>query len=226
MMVFAVIAAAANIGLCFALIPLMGYVGAAYATLLSYALYTVCVGYLGRRIFRWRVNLRRLVTHGGIIVGCVAAIYVVRDAMSGLGDGWSLAMTVVASCALASVSLLALLRRLLRSSRRERYAEPRRPARPSPRDFLRRRTPGRHRHHRLRNVIRSASPITATRTKTATGTTSATPSAGCANTQTGSGCSLPPLTSNGPATSQSAPPKAPNDTGPSPDTGTPGQAGP
>ena len=64
MLVFGVIAAAANIGLCFALIPLLGYVGAAYATLLSYLLYTVCVGYLGRRIFPWRVNLRRLATYG------------------------------------------------------------------------------------------------------------------------------------------------------------------
>jgi len=158
MLVFAVIAAAANVGFCFALIPLMGYVGAAYATLLSYALYTVCVGYLGRRIFPWRMNLRRLVTYGGIIGGGVAAIYVVRDAMSGLWYGWSLAVTVVASCALALMSLLALLRPLLTPGWLRSGAEPRRPARSSPRDFLRHRRRGRHRHHRPRNVMHSDHP--------------------------------------------------------------------
>ena len=114
MLVFGVIAAAANIGLCFALIPLLGYVGAAYATLLSYLLYTVCVGYLGRRIFPWRVNLRRLATYGVIMGGGLAAIYFLRDTMSGLPYGWSLTVTVVASCALASVFLLALLRPMLK----------------------------------------------------------------------------------------------------------------
>lgn len=114
MLVFGVIAAAANIGLCFALIPLLGYVGAAYATLLSYLLYTVCVGYLGRRIFPWRVNLRRLATYGGTIGSGVTAIHFLRVAMSGLPYALSLAVAVVASCVLASVFLLALLRPMLK----------------------------------------------------------------------------------------------------------------
>jgi O-antigen/teichoic acid export membrane protein len=167
MMVFAVIAAAANVGFCFALIPIMGYVGAAYATLLSYALYTVCVGYLGRRIFRWRVNLRRLITQGGIIVACVAAIDALRHATSGMGYGWSLAVAVVASCALASVSLLALLRRLLTSTRPEGHAELRSPARPFPQDFLRVRMAGRHRQHPSWSGGRFESPITETGTAAA-----------------------------------------------------------
>lgn len=145
MLVFALIAAAANIGFCFALIPVMGYVGAAYATFLSYALYTICVGYLGRRIFRWHLNLRRLVKHGAIIGGGVAAIYVVREEMNGLGYAWSLAMTIVASGILASLSLLAVLRPMLTSGWPMSRAEPHRPVRSSPRGLLRGRLPDRRR---------------------------------------------------------------------------------
>ena len=150
MLVFGVIAAAANIGFCFAFIPLMGYVGAAYATLLSYLLYTVCVGYLGRRIFRWRVNLRRLALYGGIMSVGLAVIYVIRNAMNGLPYGWYLAVSVVASCALASAFLLALLRPMLSPGWLEGGAGPPQPARSSPRGFLRRRAPGRHRRHHRR----------------------------------------------------------------------------
>jgi O-antigen/teichoic acid export membrane protein len=114
MLVFGVISAAANLGLCFALIPALGYVGAAYATLLSYLIYTACVGYLGRRIFPWRVNPRRLTTYGGIIAAGLIAIHFLRGAMSGLPYGWSLAVTVLASCALAALCLLAVLRPMLK----------------------------------------------------------------------------------------------------------------
>jgi len=213
MLVFGVISAAANIGLCFALIPLFGYLGAAYATFLSYLVYTVCVGYLGRRIFRWRVNLRRLATYGAIMVCGVAAIYFLREAMGGLAYGWSLAVTVVASCALASAYLLALLRAMLKPGWLEGDAALPQPAYPSPRDFLPSRLTGRHRRHRLRNAIRSASRVTATRTETPAGGARATPPAGRGATQ-----SRPD--------SPSAPSEAPNDTRPPPDTGTPGQAGP
>lgn len=149
MLVFGVIAAVANIGFCFALIPPLGIVGAAYATLFSYLLYTVCVGYLGRRLYRWHLNLRRIVIHGGIIGACVAAIYFVRDAMSGLSYGWSLAVTLVASCVLASVSLLVLLRGMLTSNWLSGDAGPHSPARSFSRDFFRRRAPGRHRSDRV-----------------------------------------------------------------------------
>jgi O-antigen/teichoic acid export membrane protein len=114
MLVFGVIAAVANVGICFALIPPLGYLGAAYATLLSYLLYTVCVGYLGWRIFPWRVNTRRLATYGGTIGVGLVAIYFLRRAMSGLPYGWSLAVTVAASCVLIGLSLLAVLRPMMR----------------------------------------------------------------------------------------------------------------
>jgi O-antigen/teichoic acid export membrane protein len=111
MVVIAIVAAAANIAFCFALIPWVGYVGAAYATLLSYLLYTVGVGALGRRIISWHIDRRTMVTNGGLICGGVAAIYLLRGAASGLPYAWSLTMTALACCALASVSLLRLLRR-------------------------------------------------------------------------------------------------------------------
>ena len=114
MLVFAVIAAVANIGLCFALIPSLGYNGAAYATLLAYALYTACVGFLGRRIFPWRVNLGRVVTFGGALIAGLVAIYFLRRAMSGIPYEGSLTVTVVASCASALAFLLALLRTMLK----------------------------------------------------------------------------------------------------------------
>lgn len=150
MLVAGIIAAAANIGFCFAFIPLVGYVGAAYATLLAYLLYTVCVGYLGRRIFRWRVNLRRLALYSGIMSVGLAVIYVIRNALNGLPYGWSLAVSVVTSCTLASAFLLALLRPMLSPGWLEGGTEMRQPARSSPRDLLRRRTSGRHRRHHRR----------------------------------------------------------------------------
>ena len=111
MVVLGFVAAAANIAFCFALIPRVGYVGAAYATLLSYLLYTVGVGALGRRIISWHIDRRMMLTHGGLICGGLAAIYLLRGVASGLPYAWNLTMTALACCALASVSLLRLLRR-------------------------------------------------------------------------------------------------------------------
>lgn len=114
MLVFGVLAAVANIALCFALIPVFGYRGAAYATLLSYVLYTVCVGYLGRRIFAWRVNPRRLGTYLGLLAGGLTGVYFLRQALGGLGYWWSLGVTVGASAALSAGLVLAVTRPLLR----------------------------------------------------------------------------------------------------------------
>jgi O-antigen/teichoic acid export membrane protein len=150
MLVFGVIAATANIGFCFALIPVLGYVGAAYATLLSYLLYTVCVGYLGRRIVRWRVNLRRLTLYAVIMSVGLAVIYLIRKASSGLPYGWFLAVSVVSSCALASAFLLAVLRPMLSPGWLEGDAGPRQPAHSSPWNLLRRHIPGRHRRRHRR----------------------------------------------------------------------------
>jgi O-antigen/teichoic acid export membrane protein len=114
MLVFGVIAAGANVAICFALIPGLGYQGAADATLLSYLLYTLCVGYLGWQIFPWRVNVRRLLTHGGLICAGLVAIHFLRRAMSGLPYGVSLTVTIAASCVLIGLALLAVLRPMMR----------------------------------------------------------------------------------------------------------------
>jgi O-antigen/teichoic acid export membrane protein len=110
MVTFGVVSAAVNIGLCFVLIPRVGYVGAAYGTLIAYLLYTVCVGILGRRIFRWGIDLRKVAVHGGGVCAGVAAIHLVRTAMSGMPYLWGLAFSVVASCLLAAASLLGIFR--------------------------------------------------------------------------------------------------------------------
>lgn len=118
MLIFGVVSAIADIGLCFALIPFLGYLGAAYATLLSYVLYTACVGYLGWRIFPWRVNVRRLAMYGGVMAVGLAAIYFLSHAVSELPYWWSLAVTVAASGALALGVMLAMLRNMRRSGSR------------------------------------------------------------------------------------------------------------
>lgn len=104
------ISAVVNTVLCFALIPRVGYIGAAYGTLAAYLLYTVCVGSLGRRIFRWGIDRRKVAVHSGAICAAMAVIHLVRMAMSGLPYLWGLAFSVVASCLLAAASLLGLLR--------------------------------------------------------------------------------------------------------------------
>lgn len=100
MVTFGVVSAAANLVGCFVLIPQVSHIGAAYATLMAYVLYTVGVGALGRRLFPWRIDVRRVAVHGGIICGGVAAICLLRAAMGGLPYLWGLAVTVLASCVL------------------------------------------------------------------------------------------------------------------------------
>lgn len=74
-MVFTAFAAAGvNLALDFLFIPFMGYAGAAYATLISYLLYTVVVGLLGRRIIPWHLNLQRVVGQSAVVVLGFAAI--------------------------------------------------------------------------------------------------------------------------------------------------------
>lgn len=78
MVLAAFAAAAVNLALDFLLIPFMGYVGAAYATLISYLFYSVSVGSLGRRIIPWRMNLRRVLGQGAVIVAAFVVIAGVR----------------------------------------------------------------------------------------------------------------------------------------------------
>ncbi len=78
MVVVAFAAAALNLALCFALVPLMGYGGAAWATLVAYGVYTVVVGALGRRLIPWHLDLRRVAVEGAIVVSAFGGIEAVR----------------------------------------------------------------------------------------------------------------------------------------------------
>jgi O-antigen/teichoic acid export membrane protein len=111
MVVLAVVAAAANIGACLLLIPFVGYVGAAYATLAGYLLYVVWVGLLGRRVIPWRLDPRRLARHGGVVVGGVAAVLVLRRLTADLPYVWDLLVTLVAAAVVTGVFLAGLFGR-------------------------------------------------------------------------------------------------------------------
>ena len=68
MVVVAFIAAAINLAMCFALVPLLGYAGAAWATLLAYLSYTVVGRALGRRLIASHLNRRRVSCVEGAVV--------------------------------------------------------------------------------------------------------------------------------------------------------------
>lgn len=120
MVAFGAISAVANLVFCFVLIPPYGIVGAAYATLLAYLLYPVGVGVLGRRIFPWRIDLRRTLTHGALTCGGLALLWMVRGTMLERLPYWAdLSVSVLAAGALAGVSLLAVLKRRSPEAERE-----------------------------------------------------------------------------------------------------------
>lgn len=118
MVLFAYVAAGVNIALNFALIPIVGYMGAAYATFLAYVLYTLCVGRLGRRIFAWQLAAKVLMVRAAVVVVAVAAIYGVRIVLAEhrlLG----FALAVAASALLCSWVLVVVRRGVLTVPRLE-----------------------------------------------------------------------------------------------------------
>lgn len=56
MVILIYIAAAVNMVCNFVLVPVMGYVGAAIATLVAYLFYTVAIAIRGRRMYPWRIS--------------------------------------------------------------------------------------------------------------------------------------------------------------------------
>jgi len=110
MVLFGVAAAVANVAFCFALIPPFGYVGAAWATLFAYLLYTVGTGLLGRRLIPWYLDIGRLARYGGGVAGGVLAISLLREALAGVPHVWGLIATVLSTCLLGAVVLLGLHR--------------------------------------------------------------------------------------------------------------------
>jgi O-antigen/teichoic acid export membrane protein len=111
MVAFGLVSAGVNTTLCFALIPLFGYMGAAWATLAAYGTYTVCVGLLGRRLVAWRLDLRHLLGQGSAIVACFILVALCRSALEGVPYLANLAITVLACAAPAAVFVHGLLRK-------------------------------------------------------------------------------------------------------------------
>lgn len=102
-------AAAANMVFCFALIPIMGYPGAAYATLLAYLLYAVLVSVLGRRIISWHLDWKRILGQAAIVVLGVAVIAVGRT-LADVGYVAELASTLVGCALLMALMVLDVTR--------------------------------------------------------------------------------------------------------------------
>lgn len=110
MVLTAFASAAANLVFCFALIPVIGYAGAAYATLLAYLLYCLVIGVLGRRIIPWRLNWRWILGQAAVIAAGVAGIATLRHLLA-LTYIVELATAFLATCMLSAVILLGVLRR-------------------------------------------------------------------------------------------------------------------
>lgn len=112
MVLFAYLAAGLNIALNFALIPLVGYLGAAYATLIAYLFYTVVVGRLGRRIYAWHLAAKALAARAAVVAGAVGAIFAMRAMLA--DHRWpGFALAVVASAVLCAWVLIVVRRGVL-----------------------------------------------------------------------------------------------------------------
>lgn len=110
MVVGGFLAAAVNVALCFLLIPAVGYVGAAWATLFSYLLYAVLVGVLGRRIIPWHLDVRRILRLAVVIAAGVSGLLLLRSSVD-VGYLAELAMTAVGCAVLSGAVLLSVIRR-------------------------------------------------------------------------------------------------------------------
>ena len=110
MVLFAYLGAGVNIALNFALIPVLGYIGAAWATFLSYCLYCVCTGLLGRSIYPWRLDVRRTFPVLGLIGLGVTGIVAIRNF---IGDDAALVgfLFAVGASGALGVWVLLLIRR-------------------------------------------------------------------------------------------------------------------
>jgi O-antigen/teichoic acid export membrane protein len=112
MVIFGAAAAAVNLIACFALIPIMGYLGAAYGTLLAYLFYTVGVGLLGRSIVPWQISWRRTAPPLlGIVVGVLAMLQLRAFLVSALPYWWGLAITVTIASVAGGAPLYGIVRR-------------------------------------------------------------------------------------------------------------------
>ncbi len=110
MVVVAFASAGMNIALCFALIPFLGYAGAAWATLLSYLFYTAVVGARGRRLIAWHLDVKRIAREGTLVACAYGAIEAVRW-LTHVPYAVDLVCTATAALAVAGHRLWRLVRR-------------------------------------------------------------------------------------------------------------------
>jgi O-antigen/teichoic acid export membrane protein len=111
MVAFGAMSALVNLGLNLVLVPRTGYVGSAWATFLSYLLYTVAVGALGRRLQPWTLDLRRTATWTVFIVLALAAIEGLRTFTDRLPYAADLGISVLLAAVAGAWVLAGLLRR-------------------------------------------------------------------------------------------------------------------
>jgi hypothetical protein len=108
MVICGLTSAAINLFFCFLLIPPFGYLGAAYATMLSYLLYAVCVGYLGRRLIPWRLDVNRITAHSVVILLGIAVIFSIQHFTAGLPSLWNVGITAAANISLGAAAAIRL----------------------------------------------------------------------------------------------------------------------
>ncbi len=111
MLLWIVLATLSNIGLNFILIPYTSYRGAAYATMISYFIYTFCIGMLGKRHIPWNINWRDMVPSTAIFsAGITLVIFLRKLIESNYSYIWGLVFAIIFASIFGSYLLLHILR--------------------------------------------------------------------------------------------------------------------
>jgi len=100
MLVMSVISAVANLILNFMMVPWMGYMGSALATLASYVIYALGTAALGRRLIDWHIGWRKLAPYFMAISAGVSAIFFLRRAIEKYSYVAGLGLALVLACLL------------------------------------------------------------------------------------------------------------------------------
>jgi len=96
-------AAAANVGLNLLLIPRIGIMGAAWATLGAYAVLAALIGIAARRHYPLALDGPRLALVAGVAVGLTLVSRAVDPGEQGLSAAWHLGVAIVAMIAIALI---------------------------------------------------------------------------------------------------------------------------
>lgn len=99
------VSAALNLALNFALVPLIGYKGAAVSTLIGYVFYTVAIGSRGRRIFPWQIS-RKVYPRLAVIAIGIAVTGLIRMAIPPSHQMLDMALSVTAALVLSGWVLI------------------------------------------------------------------------------------------------------------------------